>query len=134
MALVGGVLTLAGLFTAWFEITVGGVSDTITGWELASGDKGLESKDPYILLALGIGAVVIGVLLFLGQKRSLVRIAAVLVGIAIVGVTANDWMTTADLFKDLFAESDKLAGAFGFYLTIAGGIVTAVAAVLPAKK
>lgn len=125
---------MIGIFIAWFELSAGGVSESITGWELASGDKGLESKDPYILLALGIAALVIGVVLFMGQMRPIARIAAVIVGIAIVGVTANDWMTTASLVEDNFPSTVELSGGIGFYLTIAGGIVTAAAAALPAKK
>lgn len=133
-ALAGGLLTVIGIFIAWFELSSGGVSESITGWEMASGDKGLESKDPYILLALGIAALAIGVVLFMGQKRPIARIAAVVVGIAIVGITANDWMTTASLVEDNFPSTVELSGAVGFYLTIVGGVVTAASAALPAKK
>lgn len=129
--LVGGVLTLVGLFTAWFKVTG---ADAISGWDLASGDKGLESKDPYIVLALGLVAIAVGVMLFVGQKRPIARIVALVVGVAIVGVAANDWMTTASLVEDELPSSVELTGQFGFYLTIVGGIVTAAAALLPAKK
>lgn len=131
VALVGGVLTLIGLFTAWIGTNL--TDDTTTGWALASGDEGLKSNDPYLILALAIGALVLGVLLFTGTSRSIVRIAAVVVGVAVVGTAARDWMSIADLAKDL-PSSVKIEAKFGFYLTIAGGIVTAVAALLPAKK
>ena len=80
VALLGAILTLIGLFTAWVGSNQS--SENITGWDLASGDKGLESNDPYILLALGIAALVIGVMLFTGTARMLVRGAAIVAGLA----------------------------------------------------
>jgi len=131
VALVGGVLTLVGLFTAWVGSNQTDV--TTSGWDLVSGDKGLKSNDPYLVLALGIGALVLGIVLFTGVARPIVRIVAVVVGLAIVAVAARDWLSIVDLVKD--APNDvKITAEFGFYLTIAGGIVTALAALLPASN
>lgn len=132
VALIGGALTLVGLFTAW--IGVDGTNTTATGWDLTSGDTsiGLESNDPYLLLALGIGALVLGLLLFTGKARTMVRIAAVLVGAAIIGVLVRDWLSIVDIVKDI--PGAKVTQEFGYYLGIAGGALTIVAALLPGKK
>ena len=132
VALIGGSLTLVGLFTAW--IGVDGTSTTATGWDLASGEPsiGLESTDPYLLLALGIGALVLGLLLFTGKARTMVRIAAVLVGAAIIGVLVRDWLSIVDIVKDI--PGAKVTQEFGYYLGIAGGALTIVSALLPGKK
>lgn len=131
VAILGAVLTLVGLFTAWIGSNV--TDDTITGWALASGDDGFESNDPYIILALGVAALVAGVMLFTGAARSIVRIAAVVVGVVVVGVAIRDWLSIADIAKDL-PSSVEITAQFGFYLTIAGGVVTAIAAVVPGSK
>ncbi len=132
VALVGGALTLVSLFTAW--IGADGTSKTVTGWDLTSGDPfiGLESNDPYLLLALSIGAVVIGLLLFTGKARSALRIAAVLVGATIISVLVRDWLSIADIVKDI--PGAKITQEFGYYLGIAGGALTIVAGLLPGKK
>ncbi|CAN5634273.1 hypothetical protein BH10ACT1_BH10ACT1_26310 [soil metagenome] len=132
-ALIGGVLVLIGLFTAW--IGNNQTDDTITGWQLATDDKiGLESKDPYLLLALGIVALVIGVALFLGKGRPIMRIAAVVVGVAVIGTMVRDWLSIVDLVKDTFPSNVKVSQKFGYFIGIAGGAVTIVAALLPGKK
>ena len=131
MVILGAILTLIGLFTAWIGINK--PDTTFSGWALVSGDEILKSNDPYLILALGVAALVVGVVLFTGTARSIVRIAAVVIGLAVIGIAARDWLSITDVAKD-FPSDVKLTAQFGFYLTIAGGIITAVAAVLPAKK
>jgi len=131
IALLGGIITLIGLFTAWIGTNVN--DETTTGWALASGDEGLKSNDPYLILGLGIGALVLGVLLFTGAARIVVRLALIAVGIAVVATAVRDWTSIADLAKDL-PSTVEITAQFGFYLTIAGGIVTAIAALMPGKK
>lgn len=131
VAILGAILTLVGLFTAWIGSNQS--DNTITGWALASGDEFLESNDPYIILALGVAALVIGVLVFTGIARSIVRIAAVVIGLAVIGVTVRDWLSIADLAKD-FPSDVEVTAQFGFYLTIAGGVITAAAALMPGAK
>lgn len=133
MALVGGILALVGLFTAWVGVNVGDM--TTTGWGMVGGknDLNLESNDPYILLALGVAALVIGVLMFTGTARILVRAAAGVIGLVIIGIAIRDWLSIADLATDLPSEIE-ITAQFGFYLTIAGGVVTAIAAVMPNSK
>ncbi|QXC61656.1 hypothetical protein KSP35_02055 [Aquihabitans sp. G128] len=127
------MLTLVGLFTAW--IGNNQTSDTITGWQLATDDKiGFESKDPYLLLVLGLAALVVGVLLFTGKARPIMRIAAIVIGVAVIGTMVRDWLSIVDLVKDNFPSNVKVSQKFGYFLGIAGGIVTAVAALLPGKQ
>lgn len=131
IAVLGGILTLVGLFTAWIGTNVN--DETTSGWALASGDEGLKSNDPYLILALGIGALVLGVLFFTGAARLIVRIAAVVVGVAVVATVVRDWVSISDLAEDL-PSTVEITAQFGFYLTIAGGVVTAISALMPAKK
>ncbi len=142
LAIVGGVLALAGVFTPW----IGGnrTDATLTGFDLTSGDKGFdvgrsalltfESMDPYIIAALGVVAVVAGLLLFTGKARPIMRIAAIVAGVAIVGLVAYDWTQLAQVVKDGAGSDFEISAKIGFFLTIVGGVVTAVAALMPAKK
>ncbi len=138
VALIGGVLTLVGLLSAW--LTRSDTSGQISGWDLTGevllADNPrltMTSKDPYLLLGLGLVALLIGVLLFLGKARGLIRIAALAVGIAIVGIHARDWMSITDVVKPLPSSIEFDAG-FGFYLGIAGGVLTALSGLIPGKK
>lgn len=138
VALLGGVLTLVGLFSAWLSRSDSG--GEISGWDLTSEvllretpRLTMSSKDPYVLLGLGLVALLLGVVLFLGKARGLMRLAALAAGIAIVGIHARDWMSIADVVKVL-PSSVKFDAAFGYYLGIAGGVLTALAALMPSKK
>jgi len=132
-AVVGGLLAVIGLFIGWFELSAGGGSETFSGWDLASSDSSpFESNDPYLLLALGIVGIAIGALLFLGKFRPIARIAAVVVGVAIVAVVLRDWMTASDLVKDW--PGVKISQQVGFFVPIVGAVLLGAAAVLPARK
>ena len=61
-AVAGGVLTIAGVFSGWVTLDPGGNSETVTAWSLTAGEGLLKSNDPYILVALGAAAVVLGLL------------------------------------------------------------------------
>lgn len=127
LALLGGVAVLAGLFTPWIT---GDVAKAISGWDLTSGDTAFKSNDPYALLALGAAAIVIGILLFSGGLGGLAKLAAIAVGVATVVVCVIDWMSITDVVKDKFAASANVSAGFGFYLTIAGGTLAALAGLL----
>lgn len=130
-ALVGAALVLVGLFTAWLGNNV--TDDTITGWELLEKTNGFETSDPYLLLGLGIVGLALAVALFRGIARTPVRIVTILVGVGVVVTHARDWMDIADIAKAL-PQGVEITAQFGFYLGIAGGVLLAVAALLPAKK
>jgi len=131
VAVLGGALALVGLFTTW--VTGGGIERS--GWDLTKPTGELTSKDPYLLLALAIGAVVLGVVLFTGAVRPIARIAVIVVGLAIIGIHVRDWLSITDVVKKnaAFLNISVKAG-FGFYLGIAGGVVAALAGLLPSKK
>ena len=139
-ALLGGVLTLVSLFTAW--ISSNATHQTVTGWDLTSGDAVLalvsgrsirfESTDPYLLLGLGLGALALGVLLFTGTARSIVQVVAALVGLAIIGLLVRDWLSIVDVVQDI--PGAGVTQQFGYYLGLAGGVLTVIAAMLPGKK
>lgn len=134
MSIVGGILTLVGVFSGWVTLGPSGNTVTDSGWSLTSGDGYLKSSNPYLLVALGAVAVVVGVLLLLGVARPVARIAAIAVGIGIVAAVAVNWMSISSFVEDNFQSDFQAKTAIGFYLAIAGGIVTAVGALLPAKK
>lgn len=141
LALVGGVLTIAGVFSPW--VTNNQTDAALSGWDLVSGDKGFkvaansflafESADPYALVALGAVAVVLGVLLFTGAARTVVRLAAIVVGLAIIGLLVRDWTSLADVVTKNAPPEFEISSALGFYLAAAGGVLTALAALLPAR-
>jgi hypothetical protein len=133
-AIVGAVLTIAGVFSGWVTLGPEGSTVTDSGWSLTTGDGFLKSNDPYVLVGLAAAAVVIGLLLFVGAVRPLARLGAIGVGIGIVAVTALNWMAIADFVTDNFTSDFQADAAIGFYLAIAGGIVTAIGGLLPAKK
>lgn len=142
VALVGATMTIIGAFTAWVSGSFTGSS--LSGWDLTSGDKGLSlasgelltfsSKDPYAVVALGIIGLVLGVLLISGVARTLVRIAAVIVGIGVIALLAMDWSSLASVVSDNAPSSFEITAEPGFYLTGAGGVLIAISALLPARK
>lgn len=131
--MIGGVLTVIGLFIGWFELTTPAGTQTIKGWDLASSDTSpFSSNDPYLLLVLGLVGIAVGAALFLGKFRTIARVIAVVAGVAAILVVLRDWMTASDLVKD--SAGWKLTQQVGFFVPIIGGVLTAVAAVLPANK
>ncbi|CAN5780695.1 hypothetical protein BH23ACT2_BH23ACT2_17580 [soil metagenome] len=133
VAILGAIMVMVGVFTPWIGNNQDDTLFEASGWDLASGDKGLESTDPYLLVALAIAAVAIGVVLIIGLLRPVARIAAVVVGLVVIAVMVRDWMTIADTVADRGSDFE-ITAQLGFYLTIAGGVVTALASLLPATK
>lgn len=138
LAILGGLATIVGLFLPWLESNQDGVDassgwDLTSGWAPASGANELTSNDPYIVLGLGIAALVIGFMLLQGVARPIARIAAIVVGVAVIGVLVYDWLQVTDHISDM-ASSIEVTQAFGSFVTIGGGVLTALGAILPAKK
>lgn len=134
VALIGAALTIVGVFSGWVTLDPGGNSETVSGWSLTGGGGLLKSNDPYAILALGVVGALIAILLFTGTARTLVRIAAVVVGVAIVAVAAVNWSSIASFVTDHLPTSFQASTAIGFYLAIAGGILIAIAGLFPAAK
>jgi hypothetical protein len=129
--LIGGGLTVTGVFSGWVTL---GDTGTVSGWSLTGGEGLLASDDPYILVGLSVLAVVGGLMLLGGAARTLVRVAMALVGISIVTVTSLNWLSIADFVETNLPSSFEATAAVGFYLTLAGGIITALASLMPAAK
>lgn len=137
LTILGGIAILVGLFTPWLESNQN--DDSASGWTLtsgwspASGANELTSNDPYIVLGLGIAALVVGFMLLQGVIRPLARIAAILIGLAAIGVLVFDWLQVTDHVSDM-SSSVEVSQAFGYFIAVAGGALTAIGALLPAKK
>lgn len=133
-AIIGGVLTGVGVFSGW--VTLGPSGNTVTDsmWSMVAGEGFLKSNDPIALVALAGGAFVVGILLAVGAGRTLMRIAAALIGLAIVVVAALNWMSISSYVTDNFTSEVEVKTAVGFYMVVVGGILTALSAILPAKK
>lgn len=131
LALIGGVLTLVGIFTAWVGPKGGGKN--FSGWDLTKTDNPLKSPDAYFLLALAIVALVIGVLRFTGAMAPVARLAAVIIGLVIIGIMIRDWLSIVDVVKKLPSDV-RFEQKFGYFLAIAGGVVTAASALMPSAK
>ena len=132
-ALIGAVLTVVGVLSTWVTLEEGDNVEEISGWSLTSDSGLLTSDDPYLLVGLATLAAVAAMLLFVGTARTLVRIGLALIGVGIVGITALNWFAIADFVTDNLSTSFEVRTAVGFYVAIAGGVVTGLAAALPAK-
>lgn len=134
VAIIGALLTIAGVFSGWVTLDPGSNSETVSGWSLTTGDGILKSNDAYVLVALAIVGALLGVLLFTGVARPLVRIATVLLGVGVVVVALLNWMAIASFVEDNLPSSFTAKQAVGFFMAIGGGVVIAIAGLLPAKK
>lgn len=131
VGLIGAALALVGIFSGWVKLDDTG---TVSAWSLTQGDGLLKTQTPFVILAFAAAAVVVSLVLLTGIARTLARITAALLGIAIIGVTAANWAEIASFVTDNFPSSFQATTAIGFYLTIAGGVLVIVSALLPAKK
>lgn len=131
LAIIGAILVLVGVFSPWLGSNQG--SDTITGWKLREASSGFETKDPYLLLAIGIVAIIVAIVLFVGIARTLARVVVVLLGLAVILTHVRDWVDISDIVEKL-PTSVKITAEYGFYLGIVGAVLLIVAALLPAKK
>lgn len=123
---------MIGVFIGWFKSTKDDVSTVLSGWDLTRSGHDLSSPDPYGVLALGVIGLAVGVLLLIGKFRPIVRIAAVVIGVALIGVMIRDWLSAAEVVED--EAGWKLDQQVGFFLPIAGGVLLGVGALLPIKR
>jgi hypothetical protein len=133
-ALAGGALTVLGIFSGWVTLDPGTDSETITAWSLTTGDELLKSNDPFVLAGLAAAAIVLGVLLFTGIARTAVRLLTIAAGIGIVAAAALNWASIASFVTDNLPTTFEASTAIGFYFVVAGGLLTTLAGLLPAKK
>jgi hypothetical protein len=126
-----------GLFMAWVGPGGGAPGNSLSGWDLATKAKSqvpFTSKDPYILLAIGIVAVLIGVMLLAKKAIGPMRLLTLLAGVGVIAVHVRDYLSIKDVVKKTFPSSITIDFKIGFWLGIAGGVVLVVAALLPSKK
>jgi hypothetical protein len=140
VGIVGALLTIVGLFLPWVSAKTGtnlslvGNVDSLTAWALATkADIRITTDDPYWLLALGIVALAVSIVLFVRAMPAL-RIALAVIGLAIVGLTIYDLSSIRSVVQDTFSSDEKINFQLGLWLTLAGGIVCIVAACLPTTR
>jgi len=131
IGLIGAVLVIIGVFSGWVKL---GSTGTVTAWSLTEGEGLLKTQTPYAILVLAAASVVVSLVLFTGIARTLARIVAALLGLAIIGATAANWGEIASFVTDNFPSSFEATTAVGFYFAIAGGVLVFASALMPAKK
>jgi len=66
-----GVVALAGVFMPWMSASAGGVTSTISGWDLTRFNLiGMSNIEPFLVLAGGIAMIICGMLLVVGASLS----------------------------------------------------------------
>lgn len=146
VAFVGAIIMIVGVFLTWgkFEITslIGGSSETVTGWEIFNDGK--DSIDyyyaPIVALACGIVALIAMILPTIDSSSKMDKVNKILsIVVLIVAVVSIVFMV--QFYNGFTAATDfgGLVGAkssvqTGFWLCLAGGIITAIGGILPILK
>src|SRR5690606_31459662 len=84
--------------------------------------------------AIGALALFAGVMALGGGTRTVSRVLGVVLGLAVIGLMIRDWTSMADLVQREAPATFEIESAIGFYLTIAGGALLLVSAVMPGKS
>ncbi|NLL95476.1 MAG: hypothetical protein GX224_06990 [Thermoplasmatales archaeon] len=133
LVLVGALIAVVGIFLNWVEITVGPLTETITGWKIMTdGDVDVDSKF-YVILAFVFALIVlIGALINLvgmlpEQITAYTSFLLLIFGILILGMALGFW--AAEINGEGGALVKVSAGA-GLWLTLVGGILVAIPGIL----
>src|SRR5262245_19321647 len=148
VSIVGGALLAVGSFLPWAEVSGSGASVTA---------KGLDGSDGFVTLAAGLVAVVTGLVMLRGARRT-VAVVAVLAGLVGGGLALYDALTAKDSVLDAAAEelapslhvsADQVRAALdqavdsgqlgvsvgiGPYLAVVGGLVVTLGGVLGMRE
>jgi len=116
--IVGAALAAIGCFLAWVDVQ-GFTANAFDGGYVTSLGDG-DGKDGMLILPLALAAAALGVLHF-KARNSLASLGLIALGVVIVGIAGYNIWKIVDL-----SDSMKYVG-IGLYLTIAGGVVTALA-------
>jgi hypothetical protein len=119
--IVGAALAAIGCFVAWVDVQGFTANGFDGGYVTSLGDG--DGKDAWLILAIAAAAALLGVLHF-KARNSLAGLAIIALGAAIVGIGGYNLWKVFDA-----ADSIKYIG-MGLYVTIAGGLVTALAGLL----
>jgi len=114
LALLGGLLLIAGVFGQWVRTT----AETFSGWS--------ASPDAKVVLALGIAALVVGGLLLAGVRHVALRFVLIALGVAALVYAVVDMLSVGN---DV-AESLNPAIGWGLFLLPVGGVILVVAGLL----
>ena len=121
IAIAGAGLAAIGCFLAWVDAF--GATINAFDFGYVTNSNGGDGMDGLLILAVAAAAAVLGGLSFKG-RYNLANLALIALGVAIAGIAGYNLWKIVDA-----ADSMKYIG-IGLYMTIAGGIVTAVAGLL----
>ena len=119
--IVGAALAAIGCLLPWIDA----FGQTANGFDFGyiTNSNGADGKDGLLILAIAATAAVLGGLHF-KARNSLAGLAIIALGAAIVGIAGYNLWKVFDAM-----DSMKYVG-IGLYMTIAGGLVTALAGLL----
>ena len=119
--IVGAALAVIGCLLPWVDA----LGTTINSFDFGyvTNSNGGDGMDGLLILPIGVVAAVLGGLHFKG-RNSLTGLAVIALGAAIVGIAGYNLWKVFDAM-----DSMKYVGV-GLYMTIAGGLVTALAGLL----
>jgi hypothetical protein len=119
--IAGAALAVIGCLLPWVDA----LGTTINSFDFGyvTNSNGGDGKDGLLILAIAAAAAVLGGLHFKG-RNSLASLAVIALGAAIVGIAGYNLWKVFDAM-----DSMKYVG-IGLYMTIAGGLVTALAGLL----
>jgi hypothetical protein len=119
--IAGAALAVIGCLLPWID-AFGQTANGFDGGYVTSLGDG-DGKDAWLILAIAAAAALLGVLHF-KARNSLASLALIALGAALVGIAGYNTWKIVDA-----ADSLKYVG-IGLYMTIAGGLVTALAGLL----
>lgn len=130
-----GVVALAGVFMPWMSASAGGITSTISGWDLTRFNLvGLSIPQPFLVLAGGISVIVCGMLLVVGASLSVTyaiqyakaRKLFYTVG-ALIYISGALALGGA-LWFGIYAAGDIGIGSIGYgiYVSVAAAVVGAI--------
>lgn len=134
LGLLGGIAMIAGVFLPWMKVAPTGIAAlTISGWDL--------TDDAKIILAIGVVAIVLSVIVIGGQGRGFVRLLLAIAGIATLGLAAFE---SYDILKRVPKRPDMMAlfpggaeitgPALGLILILAAGVLLIIASLAMKPK
>jgi len=128
IALIGAVLAIASVFLNWIVVDAGFLGNgSATGWDITDWNNFDQSLYPMIVLILGIVAIVLAMLEFLGTGSQITRIIMLLLGVLVIVLGFLTYNGCVDYFG-LFGEI--LDMGYGLYFEFAAGVALIIAPIL----
>jgi hypothetical protein len=116
--IVGAALAAIGCFVAWIDTPL--ATPNAFDFGFLTDSNGIDGKDGLLIIPIAAVAAVLGGLHFKG-RNSLASLAVIALGAAIVGLAGYNLWKIVD-------ETDSMEYVgIGLYMTIVGGLVTALA-------